>query len=371
MRRCDPERGAGRLSQLLEETQAIAHVGSWEWDIASGRLSWTDEHFRIFGLDPSVFTPTIENGLACVHEDDLARVRAALATTIEVGKPFSYVTRIRRPDGEIRWIESVGVPSVVDGVVVRLIGTVLDVTARELSNASLRESEARYKMIVETAREAIWVVDAEGITTFANEQLAVLLGRPLEELVGASGLRVPRRRGARRRRRELRRSAPGRRHALRLPVRPARRYGGLDAAQLRADPRRRRAVCTARSRCSPTSPSAAERRSDLHDSEARLAEAQRLALLGNWAFDVRSRVLTCSDELFLVLGVDPEQGIASFERFMLLVHPDDRVRATSFLTRVQTDFIGRLRRVADHHPGRRRALAGAACHARRRRGRAA
>ena len=338
MRGLEREGEANRHRRLLDEAQAIAHVGSWEWDIASGRLSWTDEHYRIFGLDPSTFTPTIENGLACVHEDDLPRMQSLLETTIEVGQPYSLVARIRRPDGETRWIESVGVPSIVDGVVVSLIGTVLDVTARELSQASLRESEARYKMIVETAREAIWVVDVDGITIFANEQLAVMLGRPQEELIGESvfaflddegrAIAAENFAGLRQgdaKRFDFRLSRPDGTEVWTLlssaPIRDSDgNYAGALAMLTDITERHQAEI-------------------DLHESRARLAEAQRLALLGNWAYDVKSRVVVCSEELFLVIGVEPDQGTASFERFMLLVHPDDRVRAASFLTRVQTDFM--------------------------------
>ncbi|MEY2431674.1 MAG: hypothetical protein QOC92_1399, partial [Acidimicrobiaceae bacterium] len=208
----DCESDAERHYRLLEEAQAIARVGSWEWNIASGTLFWSQEHYRIFGVEASAFTPTIESGLACIHEDDLASVQSTLKNTIEIEKPFSYVVRIRRPSGEIRWVESVGVPSIVDGVVVAIVGTALDVTARELAQESLRASLTR------------------------------------------------------------------------------------------------------------------------------LAVAQRLALLGDWAYDVSSRVLTCSDQLFVVIGVDPAHGIASFDRFLLLVHPDDRAIASAFLVGVQKEF---------------------------------
>ena len=120
---------ANRQSRLLAEAQAIAPVGSWEWDVASGAVSWTAEHYQIFGLDPSDFTPNIDNGLAAIHEDDRDHLQSVLEASIERLQPYSCVVRIRRPNGEIRWIESVGVPAVVDDVVVRLTGTVLDVTA--------------------------------------------------------------------------------------------------------------------------------------------------------------------------------------------------------------------------------------------------
>ncbi|MEY2450971.1 MAG: hypothetical protein QOD92_545 [Acidimicrobiaceae bacterium] len=337
MRTVDAEPESARQGRLLEEAQAIAHVGSWDWNIASGRLSWSAEHYRIFGVPPSVFSPTIENGLAFIHEDDRDRLQAILATTIEVGQPFSYLCRIRRPSGEVRWIESVGVPSIVDGVVVSLVGTALDVTARETSQAALRESETLYKAIVETAQEAIWVVDFDGITTFANEQLATILGRTLDEIIGqpagtflddeARGIAGKIYAGLQegtKQRFDYRFNRPDGTEAWALvslaPIQRADGEYGSVLVMLTDITERRQAEI------------------HLRASEARLAEAQRLTRLGSFAYDVKSRSLTCSDGLFLVIGVEPSQGIPSFDRFLLLVHPDDRGRAEAFLTGVQHEF---------------------------------
>jgi diguanylate cyclase (GGDEF)-like protein/PAS domain S-box-containing protein len=329
---------ANRDRELLAEAQAIAHVGSWEWDVATGVLRWTAEHYRIFGLDPSTFSPTIYNGLAAVHDDDRDHLKSVIEASIEHFQPYSCVVRIHRPNGEIRWIESVGVPKVVDDVVVRLTGTALDVTARELGLASLRDSEARYKTIVETAREAIWVVDAEGRTTFGNAELAIMLGRPLEELIGASLFEFLDDEG-----RALAvvnlaalRQGTARRFDFRL-VRP----DGTEVWTLLSTAPIHDSDGNYTGALAMLTDITERHQADiaLQQSEARLSEAQRLALMGNWAFDVKRRVLTCSDELFLVIGVEPDQGLASFDRFILLVHPEDRVRASSFMTRVQTDFL--------------------------------
>jgi diguanylate cyclase (GGDEF)-like protein/PAS domain S-box-containing protein len=172
------------LDRLIDEAHAIACIGGWKWDIASDALRWTDEHYQIFGLDRSSFTPTMANCLDLIHEDDLHRVRSSLDETIMMATSCSFAARIRRPDDEVRWIESVGVPSIVDGEVIEVVGIVLDVTDREVSIVNLRDSEARYKTIVDTAAEGIWAVDADGITTFANQRIADLFGLPLVEILG-------------------------------------------------------------------------------------------------------------------------------------------------------------------------------------------
>ena len=329
---------ANRQSRLLAEAQAIAPVGSWEWDVASGAVSWTAEHYQIFGRDPSDFTPNIDNGLAAFHEDDRDHMQAILEKSIELLQPYSVVIRIRRPNGEIRWIESVGLPSIGANGDVKVIGTARDVTEKEQGLARLRESDARYRTIVETAREAIWVVDAEGRTTFGNSELATMLGRPLEEIIGASFFEFLDDEG-----RELAvenfaglRQGTARRFDFRL-VRP----DGTEVWTLLSTAPIHDSDGNFTGALAMLTDITERHQADiaLQQSEARLGEAQRLALMGNWALDVKTRVLTCSDELFHVIGVEPDQGVASFDRFILLVHPDDRVRATSFMTRVQTDFL--------------------------------
>jgi diguanylate cyclase (GGDEF)-like protein/PAS domain S-box-containing protein len=219
-----------------------------------------------------------------------------------------------------------------------MLGAALDVTEQEQSLTRLQESEARYKMIVETAREGIWVVDVEGRTTFGNAQLASMLGRPLEEVIGASVFDFLDDEG----RAVAAENLAGLRQGIanRFDLGFIRPDGGevwtlLSSAPIYdADGHYAGALAMLTDITERHHADLA-----LQQSEARLGEAQRLALMGNWAFDVKSRVLTCSDELFLVIGVEPDQGTASFDRFILLVHPDDRVRAASFMTRVQVDFL--------------------------------
>ena len=171
------------VGQLLE-AQAVAHVGSWSWTIATDTLSWSPELYRIAGRDPETFIPSYESVPDLLHPDDRERVAKLRTTAVDRGDSFFYMARIVLPDGTTNWVESKGAPKIVDGVVTGYVGTALDVTDRVLADISLREIDARYRGIVATSREGIWATDATGITTFVNECMATMLGYPFDEMVG-------------------------------------------------------------------------------------------------------------------------------------------------------------------------------------------
>ncbi|HEX5393493.1 MAG TPA: diguanylate cyclase [Rhodocyclaceae bacterium] len=118
-----------RSEHSLKMAQAIAHVGHWEWDQESNHMQWSDEIYRILGLEPAATAPNREAFFTTVHPED----RAALAERIDSGHAsggFDLEYRIIRPDGSVRVVHSVGelVP-LGNGTHPKLIGTVHDVTA--------------------------------------------------------------------------------------------------------------------------------------------------------------------------------------------------------------------------------------------------
>jgi PAS domain S-box-containing protein len=132
--------------ERLAEAQRLASLGSWQWDPAMRRVTWSDELYRIFGRDKATFTGTYEEFLACVHPEDRHRVEANIRATLAGEGGFQQVHRILR-DGELRYVESRGsVQSSSDGQVERLVGTVQDVTAREQQQAKLRESDTFFEL---------------------------------------------------------------------------------------------------------------------------------------------------------------------------------------------------------------------------------
>jgi len=118
-----------RLERQLDAAQQITHIGSWEWDLDTGTVTWSDELYRIYGLAPRSCAITLEEFLARVHRDDRARVQHHVTAAVERGGPFGHSERIVRPDGSVRKLDTVGEVLVdAHGRPVLLIGTCRDIT---------------------------------------------------------------------------------------------------------------------------------------------------------------------------------------------------------------------------------------------------
>lgn len=122
----------------LAEAQAIAHVGSWEWEIATNRVIWSDELYRMFGV--SIGSPVgYADAIARVHPEDRARVERLVTDGLHHRRPEEYECRVVRPDGTVRHVQNRAVVvSDVSGAVVRMVGTSLDITERKLAEENQR-----------------------------------------------------------------------------------------------------------------------------------------------------------------------------------------------------------------------------------------
>src|SRR5580704_12701890 len=133
--------GALKRSQFyLSEGERIAHIGSWAFN-ESGHY-WSDELYKIHGLEPQSEAPTVEQYLALIHPQD----RASMAETIKImqerHRGHDLIERIIRPDGQLRYVRAVAVPVVEEGVFKGFIGTTMDVTEQELLTQELRRERA-------------------------------------------------------------------------------------------------------------------------------------------------------------------------------------------------------------------------------------
>src|SRR6185295_16114401 len=128
---------------LLEQAQEVAHIGSWVAEMdGSGRLGWSPEAHRIFGVPVGQFDGSAEAFFACVHADDRDAVREARRAATEDGRPVDIEHRVVRPDGTIRWVhEQAHIRRDAKGRAMRMVGTVQDVTDRRLLEDELRQSQ--------------------------------------------------------------------------------------------------------------------------------------------------------------------------------------------------------------------------------------
>ncbi|HEX3797933.1 MAG TPA: PAS domain S-box protein [Verrucomicrobiae bacterium] len=116
----------------LARAQRIARLGNWELDLRNRALAWSDETYRIFGLNRAEHACTNELFYSCVHPDDRETVRQSVAETLKTGKPYGVDHRIILPGGEIKTVnEQAEVILDERGVPIRLLGTVLDITERK------------------------------------------------------------------------------------------------------------------------------------------------------------------------------------------------------------------------------------------------
>jgi diguanylate cyclase (GGDEF)-like protein/PAS domain S-box-containing protein len=173
----------------LTETQRLAHLGGWEWDIVTDEISWSDEVYRIYGLTPQSFVPSYERFMSIVHPDDRGLVARTIDQALEGSEPYDIEHRVVRPDGEVRVVHRRA--EVVRGdsdEPLRMIGTVHDITERKATEERLREAEERYRTVVERQTELVCRFLPDLTLSFANEAYCRYFGQTEEGLIGVSFL---------------------------------------------------------------------------------------------------------------------------------------------------------------------------------------
>jgi PAS domain S-box-containing protein len=179
------EEELNRSQKLLEGSQRIAHIGSWDMDVKTGALYLTDETYRIFGTQPQSFQSTFDDFISRIHPEDRGMVLTHLNVTQESKQFKNFEFRAKRPDGSVRWIQDTG-EVICDeaGDLVRLIGTVQDVTERKQMEDALRQNEKRYRSIFETASVSLMEEDLSEVRSALDDlksQGVVDFRRYLEE----------------------------------------------------------------------------------------------------------------------------------------------------------------------------------------------
>lgn len=171
----------------LAEAQAIAHVGSWSWDIATDEVHWSDELYRIYGIEPGT-TLKSDDFFERLVPGDRERVEGLVRRAYETGEPLDYQHDIVRPDGQVRTIQARGrVVFDEDGHAIRMSGTGQDVTDRVRVERDLRRSGESYRMLAENVNEMIIRFTPEGTITYASPAAHRILGYTPDEVIGRGG----------------------------------------------------------------------------------------------------------------------------------------------------------------------------------------
>jgi PAS domain S-box-containing protein len=172
------ERTAAQLQrsrELLRQSQQLAHVGGWEYDVRSDTLSWTDETYRIHDLPPGRDVE-VDEALAFYTPDAQATLEASLQTLIDEGGTYDEELQMITDEGETRWVRTIGTAHREDGETVRLNGAIQDITEQRRAEQELRSQKEVLRTIFDNIPVMIALFDAEGNFQLVNQEFERLLG---------------------------------------------------------------------------------------------------------------------------------------------------------------------------------------------------
>ena len=318
-----------RSEAYSAEAQRLSHTGSWHWKVSTGEVEWSQEYCAIFGFDFEKDKPSYQLFIERVHPEDRPKVEQVLWADVREKRDFDGEYRLLLPDGSVKYLHSLGKCSVDQSGDVEYIGAVVDITEHKLAEQKVRDSEERHRVVIEAASDAVVSMDESGIILLANDATSRIFGYHPAELIGKPLtvlMPIPVRQAYEAGFREY--LATGqqlinwqgteliglRKNGQEFPVE-------ISFGELTKDGHR---IFTGFVR------DISERKRGeeaLRRSESYLAQAQRLARVGSWAWEIPGRhALYMSEEWYRIYGFDPKDGIPTWEQRLQRVHPEDRAR---------------------------------------------
>ena len=166
-----------KSEKSLKESQKIAQMGDWEFDVTKNKSSWSENCYRLFGLKPFEIVPNDEDFRSRVHPDDLFMIDRGYAKIMSCKKPIEIKIRIILPDGQTRWILSKIIPEFENGELIKLRGVNLDITKSKHTLEALQKSEKGYKNLFENHAAVKLLIDPQsGNIKDANFAAETFLG---------------------------------------------------------------------------------------------------------------------------------------------------------------------------------------------------
>jgi len=319
----------------LEEAQRITHVGYWEWDILTGRVNWSDETYRIYGMRPQECPINIATAQQKIHPEDWQRGMAEALG----GDHFSAECRLFRPTGEVRIAHFQGdVKMDASGRPSRMFGTVQDITDRKRAEEALQRSQFYIIEGQRVAHMGSWAFNAAGFEYWSSELFRIYgldpggkpptveeylaLVHPEDRAFMKQGItnmladhlafdftkRIVRPDG------EIRHI-----RCVGIPVTQGGTFQGFLGTGMDVTDQERLTE-------------------ELRRSESHLAEAQKLTHTGSWAWRLADRKMVhISEEWYRIYGFDPSEGAPTWEEYLERVHPEDRLKWKSTAERATVE----------------------------------
>jgi two-component system cell cycle sensor histidine kinase/response regulator CckA len=172
---------------LLEQTQRITKVGGWEYDVPSRRISWTDEVYRIYEVSAGFDPNDIPKAMGYYSPKARPVLERAFRRAVEEGEPYDLELQFIGAKGTPKWVRTIAEVERVSGKTARVFGNIMDVTERKRAEQALKESEERFRTLVENIPNvAVQGYALDGTVLFWNRASALLYGYSAAEAMGGN-----------------------------------------------------------------------------------------------------------------------------------------------------------------------------------------
>ncbi len=306
--------------------EAVAGVGYWRLDVVTEKITWSEQMFRIWGLEPGV-EPPLAAAMAMTHPDDRPEGAARLQQALATGQGWTDdLSRIVRPDGKTRYINGRGVCETdAAGQVTAVFGTVMDVTEQRNAQLKLEQQTQRAALAEAIAGVGYWRLDALTREFTCSEEMFRIYGKSLDSEPrldhGLAMIHPEDQAGAQARVTQALATGEG--------------WSGVVTRIVRLDGETRyisgRGICETDAAGKVTAVFGTVMDvTEQHNAQLKLEQqtrratmAEAVAGVGYWRIDVRTGQLTCSDQLRRIHGLEPDEEL-TLELGRAMRHPDDR-----------------------------------------------
>ena len=316
---------------LYKRAEAITHLGSYRWNLNTNELNWSDELYRIYGLDPETDKVDFDYISSFNFIEDTPLIRAEYNRAIKEKRSFDFHYRIQAKDGFSKILHARGELVFNDsGSAETVIGTVLDVTEKQTLIRKLRQSEGLYKQAEELVNMGNWSWDVKANKLEWTDHLYRVYGlQPQSEEISIE--------------RFLSFVHPDDREHIESGIAEINYKDLLDysfrivtssgdvkilrsIAQVHRDEQGNAVYIIGTERDITEKQTLIDK---LKKSENLYKQAQALAHVGNWGWDIKTNILEWSDELYRIYGLEPQSQILSYEHYVGFVHDQDKQKVTA------------------------------------------
>jgi PAS domain S-box-containing protein len=328
-----------RRWQYLAEAQRLSHSGTFGWKVNSGELLWSDETYRILGFTRET-NPTLDRVFDRIHPEDLDRMREIRDRAAQNGMDLDVEHRILLPDGDIKYLHAVAHAGRDSSGNLEYMGVVTDITERKRDeeerqalSRNLQESNARLEEAERVAHLGYWIWNLEtNRVVFSNETCRIYGIKPQEDSIDLAAIRElihPEDRGY-----VFENAERAVRDGVHIETehRLIRPSGEIRIVYSRGDltrdasgrPYEMFGTCQDITERKRAEEELQVLYRDLQESKASLDEAQRVAHIGSWVWDLEKNHVTYSDEYYRIFGLASGKSPIDIATVREMIHPEDR-----------------------------------------------